>query len=513
MVLEIVWFKRDLRLEDNIAVYEASLNKSHFLGLFIIEPTRLKQQDFDPIHLEWEYKCAQKLRRDILKLGGNMIITYGEVEDIFNQVISEQKISKIHSHQETGTKWSYDRDLQFAKWCKEKNISWKEYPTNAVVRGLKNRDDWYKIRTKRLMEELVQKPKKLTYTNTRLQLKCIKFEDLNIRPRNLTEKLEPGEEQATKILNDFLYKRGRNYRFEMSSPLTANQSCSRLSPYISTGCISIRKIINVTSKRINELKAEEKTDNKKKWINSLNSFKSRLAWHCHFIQKLELQTDLNTKAMNHQLDLRLEKKLDEKRFEAWSTGNTGWPFFDACMRQLLSTGWINFRMRAMMMSVASYTLWLPWKDTGNFLARQFLDYEPGIHWSQVAMQSGTTGINTVRAYSILKQSTDHDPDGVYIRKWVPELSNIPTQYIHEPWKMSKNMQQQIKCKIGIDYPKPLVSEKKARLEGVSKSYKARGNSEVRKVSKEINKKHGSRKKQRRNSKLDKKQTRFRNITK
>tara|TARA_Y100000994_G_C15668001_1_gene432454 strand:- start:897 stop:1541 length:645 start_codon:yes stop_codon:yes gene_type:complete len=198
--------------------------------------------------------------------------------------------------------------------------------------------------------------------------------------------------------------------------------------------------------------------------------------------------------MNHELDKRLNRELDQDRFEMWTEGKTGWPFFDACMRQLRATGWINFRMRAMLMSVASYTLWLPWKESGNYLARQFIDYEPGIHWSQVSMQSGTTGINTVRAYSILKQSTDHDPDGVYIRKWVPELSMVPTHYIHEPWKMSKTMQRQINCTIGKNYPRPIVDEKEARLEGVRNSYKARGNPEVRKISQEVNKKHGSRKK-------------------
>ena len=110
----------------------------------------------------------------------------------------------------------------------------------------------------------------------------------------------------------------------------------------------------------------------------------------------------------------MDRVLHIDRFEKWANGNTGWPFFDACMRQLNTTGWINFRMRAMMMSCASYNLWLPWRETGEHLARLFLDYEPGIHWSQVGMQSGTTGINTIRAYSMTKQGKDHDPNGEYI---------------------------------------------------------------------------------------------------
>ena len=83
----------------------------------------------------------------------------------------------------------------------------------------------------------------------------------------------------------------------------------------------------------------------------------------------------------------LNRKLDQRKFIAWRDGKTGWPFFDACMRYLTATGWINFRMRAMLQSVASYTLWLPWQATGSHLANLFMDYEPGIHWSQVQMQS------------------------------------------------------------------------------------------------------------------------------
>ena len=126
------------------------------------------------------------------------------------------------------------------------------------------------------------------------------------------------------------------------------------------------------------------------------------------MQRLEAEATLDEQAMNPELDALLVRPYDEEKFLAWANGTTGWPFFDACMRSLRATGWINFRMRAMMQSVASYTLWLPWRVTGAHLARQFLDYEPGIHWSQIQMQSGVTGINSVRAYSIMKQSKDQD---------------------------------------------------------------------------------------------------------
>ena len=190
--------------------------------------------------------------------------------------------------------------------------------------------------------------------------------------------------------------------------------------------------------------------NKQYLLRNLNAFSSRVLWRCHFIQRLEVEATQNYISLNPELDSKINRILDKDKFDAWKFGKTGWPFFDACMRSLTATGWINFRMRAMIQSVAAYTLWLPWKETGNHLANLFIDYEPGIHWSQVNMQSGITGINAVRAYSIIKQSTDHDLEGEFIRKWVPELKAVPNSFIHEPWLMSEETQEKVGVNIGFD---------------------------------------------------------------
>ena len=131
------------------------------------------------------------------------------------------------------------------------------------------------------------------------------------------------------------------------------------------------------------------------------------------------------------------------------------------MRALRQTGWLNFRMRAMLVSLPP-TIWLHWRPTAIFLAQQFVDYEPGIHYSQCQMQSGTTGINSVRIYSPIKQVADHDPDGQFIKRWVPELEAVPNEYIAEPDKMPATVQLSAGCVIGRDYPAPLVSHRACR---------------------------------------------------
>ena len=164
---------------------------------------------------------------------------------------------------------------------------------------------------------------------------------------------------------------------------------------------------------------------------SLIAFKSRLAWHCHFIQKLYDESEIEYQNLNKAYDGLRENNFNEKYFLAWKKGNTGYPFIDACMRYLSKTGWINFRMRAMLVSFASYQLWLDWKKTSKHLAKLFTDYEPGIHYSQFQMQSGTTGINSIRIYNPIKQSHDQDVNGKFIKKWVPELK-LSLIHISEP---------------------------------------------------------------------------------
>ena len=161
------------------------------------------------------------------------------------------------------------------------------------------------------------------------------------------------------------------------------------------------------------------------------------------------------------------------------------PMIDACMRSLTATGWLNFRMRAMLMSFASYHLWLHWRKPSLHLASLFTDYEPGIHYSQSQMQSGTTGINAIRIYNPIKQGIDHDPEGIFIRKWIPELKNITTDIIHTPWKNPLLMNE---------YPMPIVDESKARKSASEKIYGIRKNNSTHKdTAKKIFIKHGSRK--------------------
>jgi deoxyribodipyrimidine photo-lyase len=176
-----------------------------------------------------------------------------------------------------------------------------------------------------------------------------------------------------------------------------------------------------------------------------------MAWRDHFMQKLESEPAIEVRALHRAADALRPREPDALRLAAWQAGETGMPFLDACMRYLRATGWLNFRMRSMVMAVASYHLWLDWRATGAVLARRFTDYEPGIHWPQVQMQAGVTGINTIRIYNPIKQGHDQDPTGAFTRRWVPELASVPDAFLQEPWKWPG-----ARGLLGRLYPEPIV---------------------------------------------------------
>lgn len=489
--VNIVWFKRDLRVHDHAPLFEASIQGLPVLPLYVVEPEYWRQPFASRRHYHFIYDCLSELQSDLMKLGQGLVIRSGDVVDVLKTLSSRYEIETIFAYEESGNRWTYKRDKRVIAWCNEAVIPFEAYPCNGVVRRLKSRDDWSKIRNARMAGDIIPKPEYLNLVSE-IDLGTIPPKDDPLFGDEVPGITQTGGRRAAiQELKSFLEERGREYIYRLSAPGPSEKYCSRLSPHLTWGTLSVREVVKAAQSR----RASLSPDELKAWKRNLSAFQSRLSWRCHFIQKIEDQPEVEHKCMHPAFEGMREGEHNEDFYQAWMEGRTGYPFIDACMRNLIHEGWITFRMRAMLVSFASYNLWLDWRKTGYHLARLFTDYEPGIHYSQLQMQSGVTGINAIRIYSPVKQSQEQDPKGSFIKKWVPELSNVSEMWIHEPWKMDLGAQQKSGCIIGKDYPERIVDHKESVRFARAKMSAVRKGPEFRAQAGQVFHRLGSRKKQ------------------
>ncbi|MBL4928624.1 FAD-binding domain-containing protein [Fuscibacter oryzae] len=437
----LVWMKRDLRVADHPALTHAA-RLGRVLPLYILEPDYWRLPDTSARQWDFTAESLEGLRAELAALGVTLALRSGDAVDVLERMCRRHAITRIVSHEETGNLWTFARDRRVAAWARATGVEWTEVPQSGVLRPLASRDGWQARRDGFMAAPVLPVPQMQPVEGVEPG-PIPSARAIRLAEDRCPHRQRGGRAEGLRLLDSFLTTRGEPYRAAMSSPLTGERACSRLSPHIALGTLSLREVVQATTAR----QAERPPG----WGGSLSSFQSRLAWRDHFMQKLEDQPDIETRCLSRLAEGLRPRETDSARLQAWASGQTGLPFVDACMRYLAATGWLNFRMRAMVMAVASYQLWLDWRATGPILARLFTDYEPGIHWPQVQMQSGVTGINTPRIYNPVKQGLDQDPTGAFTRRWLPELASVPDSFLQQPWLWPgfRNLS-------GRRYPEPVV---------------------------------------------------------
>ena len=471
----ILWFKRDLRVADHPALALAAELGSAVVPVYIAEPEMWAQPDASARQWRFVAQSLEALGVELAAIGAPLQIHFGEAAQVLATLTQDYGATHLVSHEETGTQWSFDRDLRVAAWAKTAGVIWHEVPQSGVMRRLKTRDGWAATRETWLRQETATPPRALCGVGEGVW-HMPDARDLGLGWDPCPDRQPGGRNSGLTLLGSFLTERGRTYRAAMATPIEGAVACSRLSPHLAWGTLSIREAHHAGLARRAEAPKGD-------WRQAMQSFVSRLAWRDHFMQKLEDAPDLDRRCLHSAYEgLR---GSDAARLAAWEQGETGLPFVDACMRSLIHTGWLNFRMRAMLVAVASYHLWLDWRATGPHLARMFTDYEPGIHWSQMQMQSGTTGINTPRIYNPIKQGQEQDPDGRFTRRWLPELASVPDAFLQTPWDWPGAER--------LSYPPPIVDVAAAARAARDRIWAVRRSDRFGAEAGEIIRKHASRK--------------------
>ncbi len=485
----IWWLKKDFRLHDNPALTEALAGDGNVLALFVVEPSALTSPETSAFHVAAWTEAANALRSTLQQATGELLIVHGEVVETLSKILSIAPFTRLVSHEEIGSERTFTRDKEVAKWCQKNNIVWKEPRQTAVFRALKDRNQRTLYWNKWMGSGPLDRPANtalgrlvIPASINHLGISPFTHENLGFRldarQQRLKQRVTEADAEAT--LTDFLEHRSFGYQGGISSPNSAAKAGSRLSVHLAWGTITGRRVYFALLKRMHDLKQSDDTS-AARFSRSLSIFSARLHWRDHFIQRLETEPNMELLPLNLAYEA-IETSDDPTLLQAWVDGKTGFPLVDACIRSAQTTGFLNFRMRSMITSVACHAMRLDWRDIMWPMAQWWADYEPGIHISQIQMQAGVVGINTLRTYNPAKQILDQDPMTHFIKHWIPELRQYTPEDIaaHQDHPLP-------------GYIQPVVNWKESSAAMRADFYAIRSRPETKALAQAVFKKHGSRK--------------------
>ncbi|MEM6642586.1 MAG: FAD-binding domain-containing protein [Bacteroidota bacterium] len=474
--VNIVWLKRDVRWHDHAVLSYAEKSEIPVIIMYLFEPSMIGLPESDVRHWRFAFEGITEFSSRAEQ--NRIVILYAEALEVLHTIAAHYQINSLLSHQETGLEATYRRDQKVRNWCKCNGTTWKTFARDGVIRNTIDRVGWQDHWEEYMnTAEFSSNPQSIKFQEVDFSIFNPIWQQIPEIFQTRDENFQQGGEgKALKLLSSFSKERATEYLRNLARPHESQSTCSRLSPYMAYGHISARRAYQISR------------DARDGLGKNVDQFHDRLWWRCHYIQKLETEYQIEKNPINRGF-VELEKPYRADFFEAWSTGNTGFPMVDAAIRSLVTTGYINFRMRAMLSTFWAFTLWQEWKIGAAHLARVFLDFEPGIHYPQFQMQAGMTGYHPLRIFNPIIQTEKYDEEGKFIRRWIPELERIPKQFLARPWTLSAMEQLFYKTEIGVEYPLPIVNYDAATRAAKEKYWDFRNSDAVRRHLPELWKKH------------------------
>ena len=464
----IAWIRRSLREYDNTALVEATKEHDKVIPFYVVDDDYFENAELGYPRVKFWHDSLKELSEKLADDGKELVVRKGKPVEQLKKIVEETGADKIYFNRDYSP-YSRERDSKVKKEVEAEVETFKDIVMFEKREILTNSGDPYSVYSyyrDKWFDKKKQRPQKTedykvpdTESEEIPSLKELGFE----KPENM-EVWDGGRENGKKRLDDFINKIGG---YEENRDLASKDATSKLSPHLKFGTISIREAFWEAERA----KARGQDE------QGVKTWQEELAWRDFYFQMLWNHPETTEEPfLDQYASIEWKQKEEaEKEWKAWIKGKTGYPFVDAGMRQLKKTGFMHNRLRMVVTSFACKDLWLEWRDVHDYYSKMFVDAElasmiGGIQW---AYSIGTDAQPYFRVFNPVSQSERYDEDGEYIRKYVPELEEVPDEYIHEPWKMSKDEQEQYNCILGEDYPERIVEHSQQREKAIQRFEEAK----------------------------------------
>jgi deoxyribodipyrimidine photo-lyase len=459
MTTAIWWVRRDLRLFDNPALHTALDRAAQVIPVFVLDPLLLESDYTGEKRRAFLFGGLRALDAALRERGSRLIIRAGAPVDVLAALVQETGAAAVVAEADHSP-YAVARDAGVGEALPLELVDGVTvHPPGSVFKAdgspyvvFTPFSKVWKSLDRPRRGDLIPIPDQI---ETPDGIASDGVPDAPALPENVP--FPPGELEARRRLAAFTS--GSNppvYHYKAERDLMGRDSTSRLSPYLRFGMLSSREAAAIASEMIDA--APDKTAAK-----SAVAFLNELIWREFYVHILAHYPDVRRAAFRPELrDIPWEN--NDADFAAWCEGRTGYPVVDAAMRQLVQTGWMHNRARMIVASFLTKDLLINWQWGERFFMQHLIDGDPASNnggW-QWAAGTGTDAAPYFRIFNPVLQGKKHDPDGAYVRRWVPELANVPDKYLQEPWQMPDAVQQQAGCRIGVDYPAPIVDHHAAR---------------------------------------------------
>lgn len=467
----IVWIRRSMRVEDNTALVEASRKHDEVIPFYVVDDEYFSQQELGYPRVRFWRESLLELRQILREKGQDLIIRKGKPKAQLEKIIEETDAEAVYFNRDYSP-YAKSRDKGVEEMCREKDVEAKSFKDVVMFEKeeiLTNSGSPYKVYSY-YKKKWFKRDKPRPQTPEEFETPEIKSDDVPKleqlgfeKPEEIEWIWQPGREGGKQALKEFEEK---IWNYDNKRDIAADDATSKLSPHLKFGTVSIREAFWM-AERLNARNLNKDT-------SGIETWQEQLAWRDFYFQIMYNFPHCVERPFLEQYE-SIRWETDEEKWQKFIQGKTGYPFVDAGMRQLRSTGWMHNRLRMVVTSFCAKDLHLDWKKLHKYFKQAFVDAElsamiGGIQW---AYSIGTDAQPYFRVFNPTKQGEKFDPEGEYIRKWVPELEEVPDEHIHNPQKMSKQLQKEYSCIIGKEYPEKIVEHDKERKKAVKMFEEAR----------------------------------------